>query len=300
MAAPDLSIVVPVFERPAAVTGFHARLVAAWPSGLPPAEVVYVDDGSRDGTWEALEGLPPGPFTCRGLRLRRNAGQTVAMWTGWMASEGGWLGSLDADLEIDPSCLGPLWQATEPHHDLVLAVRSSRHVARPRRVGSMVWNGVTRLTFRTAQRDLWCAALLMRRELFASLAGDAGRHRQFKLLLLARARRPVQVEVPTAADDAPGYAFVDLARIGLGTYAQLARLPWAFVGSPLALGIGTLTLLASRGRRGAGWLVAGVALGAAGVLAGSRDLTALPPTRLPDVEVVDEFRRDPVGVSDAG
>ena len=120
MARTELSIVVPVFERPETVARFHARLVEAWPSTLPPSEVVYVDDRSRDGTWDALRRLPPGPFTCRGLRLGRNTGQTVAMWTGWAAAEGEWLGSLDADLEIDPSCLGPLWAATEPGHDLVL------------------------------------------------------------------------------------------------------------------------------------------------------------------------------------
>jgi len=293
--APGLSLVVPVFERPEAVRRFHERLVDTWTADLPPGEVIYVDDGSTDSTWAAICDLLPGPFVVRGIRLARNAGQTVAMWVGWGSAEGSWLASLDADLEIDPSCLGPMWAAARAGADPVLAARDVRHVPWLRRSGSELWNLATRWTFRLQQRDLWCAATLMSRDLFRTLSDDGGHHRQFKLLLLARAASPGQVVVPAAPDDTAGYSVGALVRIGVSTYVELARLPAAFVSAPVLVAVGVVITLTGRARPGAALALGGIGAGVVGIAAGSRDLTRLPPTILPPVTISEQFSRPSVG-----
>ena len=89
MARPDCSVVIPVYQEARSVPRLHEALVKA--AGAAPGgwEFVFVDDGSRDRTWEALCALRAADTRVRAIRFKRNFGQTAAMACGIEANDGG-------------------------------------------------------------------------------------------------------------------------------------------------------------------------------------------------------------------
>ena len=96
----DLSIVIPVFNEKGNVSELHRRIIQALNPLHRAYEVIFVDDGSDDGTFEELKHLP-APVKI--IRFRRNWGQTAAMDAGIKAAKGGIIVTMDGDLQNDPA-----------------------------------------------------------------------------------------------------------------------------------------------------------------------------------------------------
>src|ERR1700730_16550355 len=101
-SAPQLSIVVPLFNEVATVHELHRRLtevllLIGWPS-----EIVYVDDGSIDGTTEALTAIAERDPRVRLIPLARNYGQTAGLAAGFDAANGDVIVAMDGDLQHAP------------------------------------------------------------------------------------------------------------------------------------------------------------------------------------------------------
>ena len=97
-----LSVVVPVHDERENLAPLVGEIVAAL-TGVVPFEIVYVDDGSTDGSQEALQLLQQQTPQLRVLRHDRSAGQSTAIRTGVMAARGRWIATLDGDGQNDPS-----------------------------------------------------------------------------------------------------------------------------------------------------------------------------------------------------
>ena len=98
LAAPDVSIIVPVFNEAGSVDELHRRVVEALGSGDRGYELIFVDDGSTDGTFAALERLRAGDERVRAVRFKRNFGQHPAMHAGLARARAGILVTMDGDL----------------------------------------------------------------------------------------------------------------------------------------------------------------------------------------------------------
>ena len=118
-----LSVVLPAFNEVSGIREVLARLYRAL-DGLPvEAEVLVVDDGSTDGTWEALLEESGARPELRAIRLSRNFGHQVALTAGLMAARGDFVITMDSDLQHPPEMIPSLVEQAEKGYDVVYAVR---------------------------------------------------------------------------------------------------------------------------------------------------------------------------------
>lgn len=162
--APELSVVIPVYDEAPNVAPLLAELRGALETLGSPAEVVVVDDGSADGTWEALVEAARRWPALRVERLAVHAGQAAALWRGFALARGRWIATLDGDGQNPPTELLRLWGLRD-RADMLAGVRIDRRDGALRRTMSRVANAVRRALLRDPVRDAGCAAKLFRREM---------------------------------------------------------------------------------------------------------------------------------------
>src|SRR5947209_14440044 len=113
MHQPTLSICVPVYNERENLPLLHEAIVkVVEPAGIA-TEIILVDDGSSDGSWEAIEALVKQDARVRGLKLQRNCGETAASDAGLRAARGKYVMTMDADLQNDPKDIPAFLQAIE-------------------------------------------------------------------------------------------------------------------------------------------------------------------------------------------
>ncbi|MFN2443960.1 MAG: glycosyltransferase family 2 protein [Thermoanaerobaculia bacterium] len=170
MTAPNksrilLSLVIPVFNEEENLPLLIQEISTALKSLPGDAEVLLVDDGSRDSSWQRIvEASETFPWV-RGVRLLANRGQTAAMVAGIDLARGELVGFLDADLQNDPE---DLIRLVEPivagEADLVCGWRKERRDrALDRRLPSMFANALLRKVFRLDLHDVGCSLKVVRR-----------------------------------------------------------------------------------------------------------------------------------------
>ncbi|CAL9327129.1 glycosyltransferase family 2 protein [Streptomyces sp. SudanB182_2057] len=124
-AVPLLSVVVPVFNNATTLPELQLRLRRAL-APIGTFEVVYVDDGSADGSVDVIRALHREDRTVRLLRLSRNFGQQAALSAGLDLARGSAVVMLDADLQDPPELIGDLVERWRAGHDVVCMVRRNR------------------------------------------------------------------------------------------------------------------------------------------------------------------------------
>jgi polyisoprenyl-phosphate glycosyltransferase len=123
---PDLSVVVPIFNEEATIPELHRRLVDSV-ALIGDCELIYVDDGSTDSSWQQLVMLAArSPGHLRLLRLSRNFGHQIALSAGLDAAKGQAVVTLDGDLQDPPELIPELVARWREGYDVVSAVRVHR------------------------------------------------------------------------------------------------------------------------------------------------------------------------------
>lgn len=188
MTTPQLSIVIPVYNEEENLPLLAAEIEAALaPTGLP-YEVIYVDDGSTDGSPEVMRSLAATDPRVRILHLRRNSGQSAALDAGFRHARGEVIATLDADLQNDPADIPCLLEVL-PECDVVCGVRQKRRDKWVRRISSKVANGVRNWLTHESVTDVGCTLRVYRRESVEHIFMFDGMHRFLPTLLkLAGAR----------------------------------------------------------------------------------------------------------------
>ncbi len=185
----ELSVVVPVLDEAGNVEPLVTEICAALDGGVG-YEIVYVDDGSSDGTPERLaelqRRLPPGRL--RVLRHERNSGQSAALHTGVEAARAAWIATLDGDGQNDPADIPKLLalcdDASAPADlRLVSSVRRKRRDSWLRRISSRVANGVRQRLLHDRSPDTGSGLKLFRRDAFLELPYFDHMHRFIPALI---------------------------------------------------------------------------------------------------------------------
>ena len=195
--APELSVVVPLYNEEASVPPLVAQLLEALRPLGRSFELVLVDDGSRDGTAPVLRDLCASVPELVAVLLRRNYGQTAAMAAGFDASRGAVIITLDGDLQNDPADIPMLLEQLEQGQlDLVSGWRHQRQdntVSRllPSLLANRLIAGVTGVRL----HDYGCSLKAYRREVLADLNLYGELHRFLPALAFIEGARIGEVKV---------------------------------------------------------------------------------------------------------
>ncbi len=194
VAAPELSIVVPVFDEADSVGALQAEIVAALEACGASAEIIWVDDGSRDDSRARLVELAAKDRRVRVLALDANHGQSAALAAGFAAARGTWVVTMDADLQNDPADLPRLLDHRDGV-DCVNGIRATRHDDFLRRLSSRLANRTRNWITGDDDADVGCSLRVMRRSLLAEVRPFRGMHRFLPTLLRLQGARTVEVPV---------------------------------------------------------------------------------------------------------
>ncbi len=220
-AAPDLSIVVPVYNEEESLPLLWSEIRAALePTGVR-YEVIFVDDGSRDRSAEIVRELRERDDRVRLVRLKANAGETAATDAGLKAVRGRRVVVMDADLQNDPHDIPAMVQHLD-QWDAVTGWRVNRAAGDSwvRRVSSRIANRVRNRVSEETIQDSGCTFRAFRRECLRDLVLYRGFHRFIPTLLRMRGFRVLEVPVNHrprrfgrsnyGIGNRAGHAFVDL------------------------------------------------------------------------------------------
>ncbi len=173
-AATEVSIFLPVFNEEPNLRPLHARLDEALQKLGRTAEVIYVDDGSSDGSLNVLRELAAKDPRVRVIALRRNYGQTPAMAAGIHAARGRVLIPMDADMQNDPADIGRLLDKLDEGYDVVSGWRKNRQDKLfTRKIPSMLANRMISWIGGVPLHDYGCSLKAYRRESLADTMGKS-------------------------------------------------------------------------------------------------------------------------------
>ncbi len=228
---PALSVVVPVHDEAGNLAFLISEIEAAL-AGRTSFEIVYVDDGSADGSAAELAGLRRGNPRLRVLRHRDRSGQSAALWTGVAAALAAWVATLDGDGQNDPADIPALLDARDSSATaklwMVAGVRRKRRDSTVKRLSSRIANAVRRRVLRDAATDTGCGLKLFRRDAYLALPFFDHMHR-FLPALIRRAGGAI-IEVPVnhrpRAAGASHYGLWGRAWVGLFDMLGVAWLQW--------------------------------------------------------------------------
>lgn len=162
---PEVSIFLPVFNEEPNLRPLHAKLDEALKALGRAAEIVYVDDGSSDGSLKILRELAALDSRVRVVALRRNYGQTAAMAAGIDAARGEVLIPMDADLQNDPVDITRLLDKLDEGYDVVSGWRKNRKDKMvTRKIPSMIANRLISWIGGVPLHDYGCSLKAYRRE----------------------------------------------------------------------------------------------------------------------------------------
>lgn len=177
MSAVRVSAVIPAYNEAESLPELHRELVAALDGLGMTWEILYVDDGSRDGTDRVIEQLCASEPRAKGILLSRNFGKSAALATGFKAVQGEFVCTLDADLQDDPAELPKLFAALDEGLDLVSGWKVKRLDPWSKRYPSKLFNMVTSAVAGVRLHDFNCGFKLYRREVVDSLEVYGELHR---------------------------------------------------------------------------------------------------------------------------
>jgi dolichol-phosphate mannosyltransferase len=194
-----LSIVVPVRNEQENILPLVAEIHAAL-EGRSRFELIYVDDGSSDGTTRVLEQALAAYPRLRVLVHRQSCGQSAALWTGVRAARAAWVATLDGDGQNDPADLPRLLAARDdprrpPNLQLVTGRRAVRRDRWVKRVSSRIANAVRSRLLQDATPDTGCGLKLILRNTYLELPYFDHMHRFLPALVQRNGGATLSVDV---------------------------------------------------------------------------------------------------------
>lgn len=189
-----LSVIVPVHDEAESLEPLHGELDAALGGLEGGLELIFVDDGSRDGSLARLRDIADKDARVRILALDGQHGQTAALDAGFRVARGEVTAMLDADLQNDPADIPRLLAELE-HADVVNGVRLDRRDSAVRRISSRIANAVRNWATGETVTDVGCSLRVMRTSLLRRVKLYHGMHRFLPTLLRLEGARVIEVPV---------------------------------------------------------------------------------------------------------
>lgn len=193
---PEISIVIPLYNEADNILPLYERLCVAMDKEQWLWEVIFVDDGSSDDTFQMLQALHARDARVRVLRLRRNFGQTAALAAGFDSSRGDTIVSMDGDLQNDPKDIAVLLRKLDEGYDVVSGWRVHRRESYwRRRLPSQVANWLISKTTGIHLHDYGCTLKAYRAEVIKELRLYGEMHRFIPALLGGNGARIAEIPI---------------------------------------------------------------------------------------------------------
>jgi dolichol-phosphate mannosyltransferase len=178
----EISIIVPVFDEQDNVLPLAREIARALDKEPRTFELVFVDDASRDDTWNKIREACHLDPRVRGLRHARNSGQSAALWTGIQSTTGAIVATLDGDLQNDPADLPRLF-AELNNVDFVSGMRLNRRDNWLRRISSVIARRARKRVLGADFRDTGCGLRAFKRAALDGVFPFNGWHRFLPILV---------------------------------------------------------------------------------------------------------------------
>jgi glycosyltransferase involved in cell wall biosynthesis len=192
----DLSIVIPVFNEEENVEPLAREIASVLEPLGQRYEIIFVDDGSRDGTFERLACLRRRVCGLRVIRLKRNFGQTAALAAGLCHARGEFVALMDGDSQNDPADIPAMIAELQRGADLVCGWRYRRRDPfLSRRLPSMIANRLISWATQVKLHDYGCTLKVMRQEIAKGLKLYGEMHRFIPAIAYERGARVVEIKV---------------------------------------------------------------------------------------------------------
>lgn len=181
---PDLTLVVPVYNEEENLRALTGEITRAMESAARPWELLFVDDGSVDGSLAVIRALAAENSRIRYIALEANAGQSAAFAAGFREAAGELVVTLDADLQNDPADI-PLMLECYGRNGATMVVgwRADRKDTLAKRLASRFGNAVRNWISRDTIKDTGCSLKVMRRDMLLAIPVFNGAHRFYPALM---------------------------------------------------------------------------------------------------------------------
>jgi dolichol-phosphate mannosyltransferase len=187
-ASPELSIVVPFYNEAENAAPVLRELLACQPN----AEIIAVDDGSKDATWDAIRSVPG----IVAIKAGGNRGQSCAVYNGLLQARGKYIGTMDGDGQNDPADFAHMLEILcKGEHDVVCGRRAKRKDTLSKRLASKAANRIRRMFLVDGVHDAGCGIKMFRREAVQFLVPFNGMHRYMAAIFTKAGLRIDEIQV---------------------------------------------------------------------------------------------------------
>ncbi|MFH1006003.1 MAG: glycosyltransferase family 2 protein [Candidatus Latescibacterota bacterium] len=191
----DLSLVIPLLNEEPNLRELVAQVRSVLDGLDLTSEVILVDDGSRDRSFEVIEALCQEDSRVRGVQFRKNYGKAAALSEGFRVAQGDVVITMDADLQDDPKEIPHLLAKMAEGYDLVSGWKFERHDPLSKRIPSKVFNKVTAWITGVKIHDFNCGLKAYRREVTQDIPVYGQLHRYLPVLARRQGYRIAEIKV---------------------------------------------------------------------------------------------------------
>lgn len=183
---PELTILIPVLNEVDSLEQLHQEISDVANANDLDIEVIFVDDGSDDGSWYLMNKIARDDARVQCIKFRRNFGKASAIQAGVEAATGMYIVTMDGDLQDDPAEIPNLIRTLENGYDVVSGWKQKRHDPITKRWPSKVFNWLVSWLSGVKLNDHNCGLKIYRREIFNDFRLYGERHRFIPVLAAAK------------------------------------------------------------------------------------------------------------------
>ncbi len=179
----DISIVIPLYNEAESLPELTAWIKRVMDANRYSYEVILIDDGSNDRSWEVIESLKSDMHQIRGIKFRRNYGKSAGLNVGFEAAQGDVIITMDADLQDSPDEIPALFNMiSEDRFDLVSGWKKKRHDPISKTIPTKLYNSVTRRLSGIKLHDMNCGLKAYRKNVVKNIEVYGEMHRYIPVI----------------------------------------------------------------------------------------------------------------------
>jgi glycosyltransferase involved in cell wall biosynthesis len=179
----DVSVVIPLLNEDESLNELHDWIVRVMQENQFSYEIIFIDDGSKDKSWQVIESLSAKNLHVKAIKFRRNYGKSAALHVGFEVSQGDVVFTMDADLQDSPDELPGLYKMiTQDGYDLVSGWKQKRYDPISKTIPTKLFNWATRKMSGIELNDFNCGLKAYRKDVVKSIEVYGEMHRYIPVI----------------------------------------------------------------------------------------------------------------------